>query len=337
MVITKTPLRASFFGGGTDFAGYYENSKYGYGTVLSACLDMNVYITVNKKFDDMVRVVYNGNELVSSAAEVKHNIIREAMKTTGIEKGIEIIYMADIPLSNAGLGLASSSALAVGVLNALYSYLNCTSEAAHRGFCRSPEVLARQAIDIEINKLGQRIGIQDQFAVAYGGFNQYKFFSDGTVSVTPILCEKSVMEQLKSNLMLFYTGTARDSHKILNEQSDTIQDKTAMLDDLVMTAEQAVIQLQKGNVDFWGEQLHRTWQIKKQFASGVSNPQIDDMYTKGTDAGALGGKILGAGGGGFMLFYVPKEKQADVSQALKEFQQIPFKFSHEGSRVVFVD
>ncbi|MDR0918687.1 MAG: GHMP kinase [Oscillospiraceae bacterium] len=326
MVISKTPLRASFFGGGTDFAPYWENSKIGYGTVVSTSIDMNVYITVNKKFDDLIRVVYAEGELVENVEQVKHNIIREAMKIVGIKNGIEIIYMADIPLSGAGIGLASSSALAVGVLNALHAY---------KGEYVTPEQLAREACDIEINKLGQRIGIQDQFAVANGGFNQYKFFSDGTVSVTPVWCEKNTFETLKSNLMFFFTGNTRDSRKILSEQTDTIQDKTAMLDDLVLTTNKAVEALHDNNPDFWGRELDRTWEIKKQFAGGVSNPMIDDMYTKAKEAGALGGKILGAGGGGFMMLYVPKDKRAAVKTALSHYRCVDVAFSGEGSRIIF--
>lgn len=328
MIISKTPLRASFFGGGTDFPTYYENSKVGYGTVVSTALDMYVYIIVNRKFDDNIRIVYSGNELVSRVDEVKHNIIREALKIVGIEKGIEIIYMADIPLSNAGIGLASSSALAVGVLNALHAY---------KGEFVSQGVLAREACEIEINRLGQRIGIQDQFAVAHGGFSQYKFFNDGSVSITPVVCKKEAMVQLRNNLMLFYTGTTRDSRKILNEQSDTILDKTVMLDELVNTTDRAVQALYDGNLDFWGAELDRTWEIKKKFANGVSNPQIDSMYAKAKSAGALGGKILGAGGGGFMMLYVPQQRQNLVQEALSEFTYIPFSYCHEGSRIVFSD
>ena len=297
-------------------------------TVRCTALDMYVYIIVNRKFDDNIRIVYSGNELVSRVDEVKHNIIREALKIVGIEKGIEIIYMADIPLSNAGIGLASSSALAVGVLNALHAY---------KGEFVSQGVLAREACEIEINRLGQRIGIQDQFAVAHGGFSQYKFFNDGSVSITPVVCKKEAMVQLRNNLMLFYTGTTRDSRKILNEQSDTILDKTVMLDELVNTTDRAVQALYDGNLDFWGAELDRTWEIKKKFANGVSNPQIDSMYAKAKSAGALGGKILGAGGGGFMMLYVPQQRQNLVQEALSEFTYIPFSYCHEGSRIVFSD
>lgn len=226
--------------------------------------------------------MYSDNELVSNVDEVKHNIIREALKIVGIERGIEIVYMADIPLSNAGIGLASSSALAVGVLNALHAY---------KGEFVSQGVLAREACEIEINRLSQRIGIQDQFAVAYGGFNQYKFFNDGSVSILPVVCKKDTISKLKNNLMLFYTGTTRDSRKILNEQSDTILDKTEMLDDLVTTTDRAIQALYDENLDFLGTELDRTWNIKKKFARGVSNPLIDEMYDKAKNAGALGGRF----------------------------------------------
>lgn len=328
MIISKTPLRASFFGGGTDFSTYYENSKLGYGTVVSTALDMYVYITVNKKFDDSIRIVYSDNELVSNVDEVKHNIIREALKIVGIQRGIEIVYMADIPLSNAGIGLASSSALAVGVLNALHAY---------KGEFVSQGVLAREACEIEINRLGQSIGIQDQFAVAYGGFSQYKFFSDGSVSVSPIVCRKDIIEKLKKNLMLFYTGNTRDSRKILSEQSDTIVEKTVMLDDLVNTTDCAVRALYDGDIDYWGTELDRTWNIKKKFAKGISNSLIDEMYNKAKSAGAIGGKILGAGGGGFMLLYVPQKKQDSVKKELAGFRNITFSCSNEGSKIVFYD
>lgn len=197
LIISKTPLRASLFGGGSDFRAYYEKSTIGYGSVLSAALDMHVYITVNRKFDDKIRVVYNGNENVDSVDEVRHNIIREALKLVGIEKGIEVIYMADLPMSSAGIGLASSSALAVGVLNALHAY--------KQEFV-TPRQLAEEACYIEINCLGQKIGIQDQYAVAYGGLNRYRFMNDGSVSVTPGVIKTEIREKLTDKLMLFYTG-----------------------------------------------------------------------------------------------------------------------------------
>ncbi|MCR5487767.1 MAG: GHMP kinase [Lachnospiraceae bacterium] len=328
MIISKTPLRASLFGGGSDFEAYFRTSEVGYGSVLSAALDMHVYITVNRKFDDMIRVVYNGNELVESVDQVKHNIIREALRLTGIEKGIEVIYMADIPLSGAGVGLASSSALAVGVLHALHAY---------KGEYVTPERLAREACEIEIGRLGQRIGIQDQFAVAHGGFNRYRFLNDGSVSVTPAVISSQTRTALYSRLMLFFTGNTRDSRKILGEQSDTIEAKRKSLDELVRTVDRVYERLAEGDVDCVGQELDRTWQIKKKFAGGVSNEEIDRMYETARQAGAEGGKILGAGGGGFLLVYVPEEKQDKVRSAMSSYREVPFVVDSEGSRIIFAD
>lgn len=328
MIISKTPLRCSFFGGGTDFKDYYESSRLGHGAVLSTALDMHVYITVNKMFDDKIRIVYSGNELVDSVDEVKHNIIREALKLVGIERGIEIIYMADIPLSGAGIGLASSSALAVGVLNALHAY---------KGEYVTAEQLAKEACFIEIERIGQRIGIQDQYAVSFGGFNKYYFNSDGTVCITPLIGMQKNIEILKSRFMLFYTGLTRDSRKIFKEQNETRCEKTEMLDDLVKTVDYTYECLINGDIEKWGEELDRTWNIKKQFASGISNPEIDEMYTLAKKSGAKGGKILGAGGGGFLLLYVPEEKQDKVTKALEKYRQIEMKFDMQGSRIIFND
>lgn len=328
MIISKTPLRASLFGGGSDFKEYYEKSKIGYGSVLSAALDRHVYITVNKKFDDMIRIVYNGNELVRSVDEVKHNIIREALKLVGIDKGIEIIYTADLPLSGAGIGLASSSALAVGVLNALHAY--------KREFV-SVKRLAKEACHIEIECLGQKIGIQDQYAVAYGGFNRYRFMNSGAVSVVPVLLDSETRDNLFKHFMLFFTGNMRDSREILNEQSSTIDSKRDMLDDLVYTVDSVFEEISHGNIDIVGTQLNRTWQIKKQFAKGVSNEEIDSMYEKAMNAGAVGGKILGAGGGGFLLLYVPYEYQDNVRYILNDYREVAFNVDYQGSRIVFVD
>lgn len=328
MLVSKTPMRASLFGGGSDFKEYFETSSLGYGSVLSTALNMHVYIIVNKKFDDMIRVVYNGNELVSSVDEVKHNIIREALKLTGIEKGIEIIYMADIPLSNVGVGLASSSALSVGVLNVLHAYKN---EIV------SKEQLAREACEIEIERLGQRIGIQDQFAVAHGGFSRYRFMNNGNVDITPVKMKPETTEKFWKQFMLFFTGDTRDSSKILSEQSSTIEEKRTMLDDLVMTVDRVYENLLQGNIDMVGAELNRSWEIKKKFARGVSNEKIDKMYDTALSAGAIGGKILGAGGGGFLLLYVPESEQPKVREAMRDYREIAFVPEDKGSEIVYRD
>ena len=328
MIISKTPLRMSFFGGGTDFRSYFENSRFGYGSVISSTLNMYVYITVNKRFDDKIRIVYSGNELVDHVDEIKHDIIRNALEMTGIDKGIEIVYSADIPLSSAGIGLSSSSALAVGVMHALHAY---------KGERVSPEQLAREACEIEIERIGQQIGVQDQYAVAYGGLRVYRFAADGNVCAEPVTCKQEYLHALKENLMLFYTGKGRDSRKILNEQSETIAQKMARLDQLVEAVERNHRNLCEGNIDQWGTELDRAWEIKKTFAGGVSTPEIDKMYSAARAAGALGGKILGAGGGGFLLLYVPKKRQADVNNALKGYRNIDFAFEPFGSRIIFMD
>ena len=326
MIVSKTPLRASFFGGGTDFHEYFHNSKYGYGCVVSTSIKMYIYIIVNKRFDDKIRLVYQGNELVDSVDEIKHNIIREALKITGIEKGIEILYLADLPMTNLGLGLASSSALSVGVLNALHAY---------KGDKVTKEQLAKEAIDIEINRLGQQIGIQDQYAVAFGGFNKYTFYKDDTVGIEPIKLKNS--RELLDNLMFFYTGQARDSKQIFVEQKKTTENKKEILDGLIEIAEEAMQCIKDDNFLEFGRLLDKSWKIKKKFASGVSNELIDTMYSLAMDNGALGGKILGAGGGGFLLLYVPKNRQNKVRKALKDYKEVEIDFDNNGSQIVYSD
>ena len=328
MIISKTPLRCSFFGGGTDFQDYYDNTARGFGGVLSTALNMHVYITVNKKFDDKIRLCYAGNELVDTVEEVKHNIIREALKMTGVTRSIEIVYQADIPLSTAGIGLASSSALAVGVLNALHAY---------KGEYVRPDQLAREAAHIEIDLLGQRIGIQDQFATACGGFNRYRFHRGSRVTVEPVLASRETLATLWGNVLLFFTGLTRDSRQILSEQQRTIGEKMAMLDEVGRMADEGWDALCAGEPDEIGRMLDRAWQRKKQFAPGVSTPMIDEMYSAALGAGALGGKILGAGGGGFLLVYARKEDQPAVRAALKDYREVPFVPEGQGSHIVFAD
>ena len=289
---------------------------------------MFVYITVNKRMDDKIRLVYHDGELVDNVDEIKHNIIRNALKIVGIEKGIEIIYTADLPMSGAGIGFASSSAMAVGLLNALHAF---------KGEYAKPEQLAREACILEIDMMKQPIGIQDQYAVAYGGFNRYRFYNNDTVGVEPVICKKEVLDELKGNLMLFFTGLTRDSGTILGEQKTNVSNKTKQLDELVLAVDEAYDALQNNDVNHWGEMLDRTWKTKKQLASKISNPIIDKMYEDAISAGAIGGKVLGAGGGGFLLFYVPEDKQNHVREALKDFKEVEFDFNSSGSQIIFMN
>lgn len=328
MIISKTPLRMSFFGGGTDFKDYFENSKFGYGRTISTTIDMYVYITVNKRFDDKLHIVYTENELVDNVEDIKHNIIRNALKIVGIEKGVEIIYMADIPIAGMGIGLASSSALAVGVLNALHAF---------KGDYITSKELAKEACYLEIEMMKQPIGIQDQYAVACGGFNRYSFNRTGIVDVDTVVCSKDVLEGLQSRLMLFFTGITRDSGIVLKEQKVNIKDRTTQLDKLVELVEKAYKHLSIEELDYWGTALNDAWLIKKQLAGKISNSIIDDMYNSAINAGSLGGKILGAGGGGFLLMYVPIDKQNAVENALSEYKRVPFRFTNQGSQIIFAE
>lgn len=328
LVISKTPLRASFFGGGTDFKNFYENTELGYGSTLSTTLNMYVYIMVNKRFDEKIRISYRIQELVNHVDEIQHNIIREALKIAGIKKGIDIVYSADIPISSSGVGLASSSAMAVGVLNALFAY---------QGKQLSPEQLAHYACKIEIEYLKNPIGIQDQYAVAYGGLKKYRFYPNEQVGVSPVIVNPKVMKKLEENLLLFYTGITRISSHILSEQKQKIDINMSILNEMVSMVDEAVSALSNGEVDEWGHMLDRAWKLKKQMSSQISNSHIEDMYIKAIKSGALGGKILGAGGGGFLMLYVPQIFQNRVREQLKGYREINFHFEREGSRIIFIE
>lgn len=328
MIISRTPLRVSLFGGGTDFADYFQNSKFKYGTVVSTAINMYSYMTVNKKFDDMIRVSYSKTEHVDNLDKIEHNIIREALRLVGIEKGIDIVYMADVPLGHEGIGLASSSALAVGVLNALHVY---------NGQHSSAEKLAKEACEIELNRLHNPIGIQDQYAVAFGGFNRYQFNADGTVFVDPVICKKETKQLLERRLMFFYSGITRQSHTVLTEQKQNISSKMDKLDRLVEISDEAFRNLEDNDLSQIGEMLDEAWAIKKQMAGNVSGQVIDEMYDRARNAGAEGGKILGAGGGGFLMVYVPEEKQEDVRTAMSEFKEADISFEPQGSSIIYIN
>jgi D-glycero-alpha-D-manno-heptose-7-phosphate kinase len=328
MVISKTPLRASFFGGGSDFKDFYENTKLGYGSTISTSLNMYVYIMVNKRFDDRIRISYRVQELVDSVDEIQHNIIREAMKIAGIDKGVDIVYSADIPISTSGIGLASSSAMAVGVLNALFAY---------KGIRLSAEDLAKYACEIEIDRLKNPIGIQDQYAVSYGGLKKYRYYASGEVGVSTVVCKPKIRKLLEKRLMLFYTGVNRISSNILDEQKQNICNKMEILDEMVRMVDFAEEALSKSELDEWGYMLDRAWNLKKQMANHISNTLIDGMYEKARNVGAYGGKVLGAGGGGFLLLYVPEEKQDVVRETLQEYREVKFHFENEGSRIIFME
>lgn len=324
MIISRTPLRVSFFGGGTDLAAFYELED---GAVLSTAIDKYIFATVNKKFDDHIRISYSKTEIVESVDQVKHELIREAMKLTGVDGGIEITTIADIP--SQGTGLGSSSTFTVGILNALYAY---------KGQHISAEILAEQACSIEIGIVGAPIGKQDQYISSYGGLQFIQFNRDGSVFVDPIVCSREMKNALQDNFMLFYTGITRRANTILEEQKKNSSAKKIeelkVLKELAFRAKK-VLQVDQ-SIDEFGVLLDESWKIKKSLASGITKPEIDEMYALAKNAGALGGKIAGAGGGGFLLLYVPKEKQDSVRSALTSLQETAFRFEPQGSKIIYV-
>lgn len=320
MIIVQTPLRVSFFGGGTDFPSYFLRDG---GCVLSTAIDKHVYVTIKKRFDDLIRIGYTKTEIVESVDEIQHELIREAFRLTGLSKGVEITTMADIP---AGTGLGSSSTVTVGVLHAMYAYQNKFI---------APQELARQACQIEIDILHKPIGYQDQYIAALGNFRLIQFEKSSNVQSEVISFSPSVKHRLNENLMLFYTGQKRAAESILSEQKENIQSNGKILNKLKDMAISAVEELQKGDIDCIGHMLNESWQLKKQLASGISNERIDKFYTKAMQSGALGGKLTGAGGGGFLLIYSPYEKRDSVRNALHELREIPIRLEESGSKVIF--
>ena len=324
MIISRTPLRISLAGGGSDLEEYY---KTGCGAVVSTAIDKYIYITVNKKFDDMIRVSYSKTEVVDNVNDLEHNVIRESLKLLEISKKIEVVYMGDIPLGSAGVGLGSSSGLAVGVLNALYAF---------KGLHASAQRLADDSCKIEIEILGHPMGKQDQYISAYGGFNFIQFNKDGTVFVDPIICNTETKTLLHKKLMLFYTGLVRVSSTILGEQKNKTSMNLGTLDKMVDLARNLRDQLVCNKIDEIGNILHDGWVLKKKLAHGITTTLIDEYYEKARKAGAAGGKILGAGAGGFLLLYCDEKYQPKVREALSDLKESPFKFEPQGSKIIYV-
>jgi len=321
LIITQTPLRISFFGGGTDFENFYHEEE---GCVLSSAIDKYIFVIVKQRFDQMIRVGYTRTELSETVDEIQHELVREALQMTGVTRQIEIDTIGDIPATGTGLG--SSSAVTVGALHALYTFLN-----------RPPtqEILAQQSCQIEIDRLQKPIGKQDQYIVAYGGLRFIRFIPDDSVRVESVELSDLDRRRFTQRLMLFYTNTPRRSVSVLTEQNINIHHRMDVLRELKSMAYQGLTLLQSGRFDDFGCLLHEGWQFKKKLASRISNPTIDEIYDKACCAGALGGKITGAGGGGFLLLYCPVERQQDVRTALAPLQELPFNLEGDGSKVIF--
>ena len=324
MIIARAPFRVSFAGGGSDLRDFY--SKNGHGAVLSTTIDKYMYIMIHPYFHDRIRIKYSRTEDVNEIEEIQHPLVRECLKVVGIEKGIEIASIADVP---SGTGVGSSSTFTVCLLHALY---------AHEGRVVTKEKLAREACQIEMDILKEPIGKQDQYAASYGGLNCIQFSQDEMVIVDPVACKPEVKECLERNLMMFYVGNKRKSSQILREQEKNMgrEEEQEVVRKMVRLAEDARDSLNGGAVENFGKILDEGWVLKKKLASRISNPLLDEYYEKALKAGATGGKLLGAGGGGFFLFYCEPKHQNNVRKALN-LKELKFKFDNEGSKIVYID
>lgn len=322
MLITKTPFRISFCGGGSDMADFYR--KYG-GCVLSTSINKYMYITVHPYFDATKTALrFSQIEIVDDIANIKHSIFRQVLNDMNIS-GVEISSTADVP---SGTGLGSSSSFTVGLLHTLYCY---------QGKYVAKEDIAAEACAVEIEKLGNPIGKQDQYAAACGGLNFIEFNRDGTVTVSPLIMHLETKEMLQDSLIMFYTGQKHDANVILAEQKKNISenDKTNNLIQMCTLAREMKSALENNELTDFGNMLNEGWIRKRELASGVTNSTIDEMYRCAMQNGATGGKLLGAGGGGFLLFYCEKQKQKKVEEALG-LKSFPFRFEHDGTSVVYI-
>jgi len=321
MIITQTPLRISFAGGGTDMKGYYAQ---GGGAVLSSAIDKYIYVVIKQRFDNKIRVGYTRTEMVERVDEIEHELVRECLRLTGITGGVEIATMADIPSEGSGLG--SSSTVTVGLLHAMYAY---------QGILVTAEILAAQACRIEIEILGKPIGKQDQYIAAYGNLRRFEFNPDDSVTTHSVELSEEKRRRFGESLMLFYTGITRQADVILSEQKANIEDKRAWLDRIKGQVAEVETALMEGNLNKVGRLMQTGWEWKKQMAGRISSPAIDALYERALDAGATGGKIAGAGGGGFLLLYCPPDRQSAVREVLSEMREMPFSLERDGSKVIF--
>lgn len=323
MILSKTPLRMSYVGGGSDLPAYYREEP---GAVLSTSIDKYMYVAVNPKFDGRIRLSYSLTEEVDSPEQISHPLVREALGMLGIPGGIEIASMADIPSKGSGLG--SSSSYTVGLLNALYAYKNKFV---------SKNMLARQACEIEIDRCGEPIGKQDQYAAAFGGMNLIRFHPDESVSVDPVICAPALLRTLEDSTLVFFTGRTRSASAVLAQQQKALQapDRKQLMRRMVQLAFDLKSELESGTLDNLGDLLDENWRLKTQLSAGIYDPQIDAWYETGLRHGALGGKLLGAGNGGFIMFYAPPHKHASIRAALSDLQPVIFKFDRNGAQIVF--
>lgn len=325
MIISKTPFRISFVGGGSDLPDFYQ---HGYGAVVSSAIDKFVYLALHEFFERRYLLKYAQTESCDSIEAIRHPLIRECLRVAGNRDFLEITSFADMP--SLGSGLGSSSAFSVGLIHALL---------ARQGRMPSHEICAARACEVEIERLKEPIGKQDQYAAAFGGMNYIRFNSDGSVHVDPIILGAEARAELEKRLVLFYTGVTRSAVEILAEQRQNILSDPKRFETLCRMRDQAEelrAALAQGNLGAIGTMMHEGWLLKKQMASGVSSSHFDEIYRRGREAGATGGKILGAGGGGFFLFYTEPERRESLIEALGDLRQIDFRLERQGTRIIYV-
>ena len=326
MIISRTPFRVSFFGGGTDYPAWYRDNG---GAVLSTTIDKYCYITIRYLppfFPHKHRVVYSLIENARSVDEIRHPVVRALLKAHALKKGVEIHHDGDLP---ARTGLGSSSSFTVGMINSL---------RALEGRIVSKEYLAREAIHIERDVLKETVGSQDQVAVAYGGFNKIVFHGDHKFGVEPVTIRKERLETLQSSLMLVYTGLPRFASKIALAQVRSMDRKSREMTAMRQMVDHAAnILYSNADICEFGKLLHDSWSLKKTLSHKITNPDIDTLYDAALRSGAIGGKLLGAGGGGFMLLFVPHSKRKKVKDSIKKPLEVKFAFEREGSRIIYYD
>jgi len=324
MIITRTPFRISFFGGGTDYPAWFTKNG---GAVLATSINKYCYISCRNLppfFDHKYRIVYSKIESVRDISELEHPAVRSVLNWSENDSGLEIHHDGDLP---ARSGLGSSSSFTVGLIHAI---------RAMEGKISSKNQLASDAIHVEQNLIGENVGSQDQISAAYGGLNKIEFHKNGTFTVDPIIISTHRRQLLSSHLMLFFTGFTRLASEIAEAQIENIHNKSKELEKMREMVEQAIVLLQdeQSSIDLFGEMLDQSWSYKRSLSDQVTTPEIDEIYGRAKKAGAIGGKLLGAGGGGFMLFFVPQDKQTAVRENLNELIHVPFEFEDSGSRVV---
>lgn len=316
LIVSQTPLRVSLFGGGTDFAGYY--SSHG-GAVLSFAVDRYVHVAVKSRWESGIVLHHWAHERADRLDDIEHGIIRECLRLTGVTDGVEISCMADVPAGGSGLG--ASSALTVGLLNALFRYAGAERSAAE---------LAELACHIEIEVLGEPIGKQDQYAAAFGGCAEYRFNPDGSVAVDPV----PLTDELLRHAVVFYTGRTRRAAEILSDQRASIPATTDHLHALKANVSTGRSLLSAGDIAGLGALLHESWELKKKLSAKINDSELDSLYQAGREAGAWGGKLLGAGGGGFFLFLCEPSRQAALRAAFSSLRELPVNVDRIGSTIL---